>query len=107
MPTYTWIALGIFVAGLVLGTIWVAINGLRAWRRGRPSLKRMTASSGEITARAIGLEQRASALEPKLAALQTVVGRLSGSLASAGILLGAVKEAKTAFDRVRWFIPGA
>jgi hypothetical protein len=107
MPFYTWIALGIFVAGLVLGTIWVAINALRAWRRGRPSLRRMTASSDELTARAIGLEQRMSALEPKMAALQTDVGRLSGSLARAGVLLAAVREAKTAFDRVRWFVPGA
>ena len=107
MPTYTWIALGIFLAGLILGSIWAAINALRAWRRGRPSLKRMTASADELTARATRLETRVSALEPKLAALQTDVGRLSGSLARAGVLLGAAREAKTAFDRVRWFIPGA
>ena len=107
MPTYTWIALWIFLAGLVLGTVWVAINGLRAWRRGKPSFRRLTAASDQLTARAIGLEQRMSTLQPKMAALQTDVGRLSGSLARAGVLFGAVKEAKTAFDRVRLFIPGA
>ena len=106
MPTYAWIALGIFVTGLVLGTIWVAINALRAWRRARPSLKRMTASADELTARATGLETRISALETKTAALQNDVGRLSGSLARAGVLLGAVREAKTALDRLRLFIPG-
>ncbi len=106
MPTYAWISLGIFVAGLVLGSIWVAINGLRAWRRGRPSLKRMTASSAELTTRTTQLERRIAALEQKSSALQRDVGRLSGSLARAGVLLGAVSEAKTAFSRVRAFIPG-
>jgi hypothetical protein len=105
MPLYTWIALGIFVAGLVLGTIWVAINALRAWRRGRPSLRRMTATSDELTARAIGLERRMATLQTKTAALQSDAARLSGSLGRAAVLLGAVNEAKTAFDRIRLFMP--
>lgn len=107
MPTYAWIALVFFLAALVLGTVWVAINGLRAWRRGRPSLKRMTATSAELTARATQVEQRMAVLEQKTGALQRDVGRLSGSLARAGVLLGAVREAKTAFDRIRLFVPGA
>lgn len=105
MPTYTWIALVIFVTGLVLGTIWVAINGFRAWRRGRPSLRRMNATSAELTARAIGLEQRLATLQTKTAALQSDAARLSGSLGRAAVLLGAVNEAKTAFDRIRLFMP--
>jgi hypothetical protein len=107
VPTYTWISLWVFLAVLVLGTVWVTINGLRAWRRGRPSLKRMTATSAELNARAMGLEQRLAVLETKTGALQRDVGRLSGSLARANVLFGAVKEAKTAFDRTRLFIPGA
>jgi hypothetical protein len=105
VPTYTWIALGIFLAGLVLGSIWVAIKALGAWRRGRPSLKRITATAADLTTRTTQLEQRIAALAQKEGALQRDVGRLSGSLARAGILLGAVKEARIAFDRVRAFIP--
>ena len=44
MPAFVWIALGVFVC-LLAGTVWAVVNGLRAWRRARPAIERMTTQS--------------------------------------------------------------
>jgi hypothetical protein len=105
VPSYVWIALTVFVAGLVLGTVWLTANGLRFWRRGLPAAKRITASSNMLTKRTAELERRLTRLEPKIAELQRDSNRLALALARARVQLGVVLEAKTMVDRLRFFIP--
>jgi hypothetical protein len=104
MPAYVLIALGVFLLCLVGGSIWAVVNGLRAWRRGRPALRRMNEASASLTGRSTELERRLSALEPKTSQLQRDVGRLQRSVSRARVLFGAVHEARTALRLARIFV---
>jgi hypothetical protein len=95
VPLYVWIALGIFVAGFVLGLVWCTIRFVAFWRHGRPGLKRMIAAADAMQARTTALEQRMAILE----------GRLKIAAARARVLLSAVQDAKTLVDRVAVFFP--
>ena len=103
MPAYVWIALGVFVVCLVAGTVWAGVNGLRAWRRGRPALRRMNDASASLNGRSSELERRLATLEPKTSQLQRDVARLQRSVARFRVLFGAVHEAKTAYRFARFF----
>jgi hypothetical protein len=105
VPAFVWIALGVFVLCLVGGAIYALVNGLRAWRRGRPALERMKAESAALTERSTALERRLATLEPKTAQLQREVARLSRALARARLLLGAVHEVNTVYRVARFLIP--
>jgi hypothetical protein len=105
MPAFVWIALGVFVLCLAGGTVWALLNGLRAWRRGRPALKRMNTESAALTERSTALERRLATLEPKTAQLQRDMARLSRALARARLLLGAVNEVHTVYRVARFFVP--
>jgi hypothetical protein len=103
VPSYVWIALGVFVLCLVAGTVWATINALRAWRRGRPALRRMAVASELLAELAAVVEHRIATLEPKTAQLQRDVARLSRSAARARVLFGSVKEVRTAYRVARFF----
>ncbi|MET0939672.1 MAG: hypothetical protein ABWY51_10665 [Gaiellaceae bacterium] len=105
MPAYVWIALGIFVVCLVAGTVWAVVNGLRAWRRGRPALRRMNDASALLNGRSTDLERRLALLAPKTSRLQRDVARLQRSIARARVLFGAVGEVKTVYRLARFFTP--
>jgi cell division protein FtsB len=105
VPLYVWIALVIFVAGLVLGLVWCTIRFVAFWRHGRPALKRMLAEADAMQARTTALEQRMAMLEERRAALEREAGRLKIAVARARVLLGAVQDAKTLVDRVAVFFP--
>jgi hypothetical protein len=105
VPLYAWIALAIFVAGLLAGCTWAGIKGYRFWRHGWPRLKEMQSAAEELSVATEELERRMAALEQKTAQLQHDTERLTVSLARARILLGAVEEAKEVLDRVRMFVP--
>jgi hypothetical protein len=105
VPTFVWIALGVFVLCLVGGMIFALVNGLRVWRRARPALKRINAESAALNERSTELERRLAALEPKTSQLQRDVGRLHRSVARVRVLFGAVHEAKTAYRVARFFTP--
>ena len=103
MPLYVWIALGVFVVCLVAGGIWAAVNGLRAWKRGRPSLERMNVASAGLSEKSLRVQRRLERIEPKTTRLEHDVARLSRSVAKARILLGSVKEVRTAYRVARFF----
>lgn len=95
MPAYTWISLAFFVLALAGGAVWAGINGLRVWRRGRPAIARMRASSTTLSARSAELERRLAELEPKVAQLQRDGERLARSIAFARRQWGVIREAKS------------
>jgi hypothetical protein len=105
VPAYVWIALGVFVLCLVGGSIWAAVNGLGAWRRGRPALRRMNDASASLKGRSTELERRLATLEPKTSRLQRDAAGLQRSVAQARVLLGAIKEARTVYRVARCFTP--
>jgi hypothetical protein len=103
MPEYVWIALAVFVVCLITGTVWAVVNGLRAWRRGRPALRRMTDASASLNVQSSELERRLATLEPKTSQLQDDVARLQRSVARIRVLFGGVQGAKTAYRFARFF----
>ena len=103
MPVYVWIALGVFVVCLVAGSVWAGVQGYHAWRNGRPALARMKAASTALSVQSAFVQQRLERLEPKTARLEHDAARLSRSLAQARILLGSVRELRTAYRVARFF----
>lgn len=103
MPSYVWISLGVFVVCLVTGAIWAGVNARRAWRRGRPAVRRMAIASELLAELAAVVEHRIATLQPKTAQLQRDRARLSRSVARARVLLGSVKEVRTAVRVARFF----
>ena len=76
MPAFVWIALGVFGLCLLAGGIWATVNALRAWRRGLPAYRRLTAASASMSGRSTELERRLATLEPKTSQLRRDVARL-------------------------------
>ena len=105
MPAFVWIALGIFLLCLVCGSVWAVVNGLRAWRQGRPAYRRMNEASASLNGRSSELERRLATLEPKTSQLQRDVARLQRSVARVRVLFGGVHGAKTAYRFARFFTP--
>ncbi len=103
MPLYVWISLGVFAVCLVAGAIWTTVNGLRAWKRGRPALERMNVASAGLSEKSIRVQQRLEKIEPTTTRFEHDVARLSRSVAKARILLGSVKEVRTAYRVARFF----
>ena len=103
MPSYVWIALGVFVVCLVTGAIWAAVNARRAWRDARPALARVNESSAALSVQSMRVQRRLETLEPKTAQLQRDVARLSRSATRARALFGSVKEVRTAYRVARFF----
>jgi hypothetical protein len=107
VPLYVWIALGIFLIGLVGGLIWAGVRGRSAWTRARPAVRRMTAASNELTVRTTALEQRMARLELKATELQRDAERLGISVARARVLFRAASDAKRLLDGALAFVPRA
>ncbi len=107
MPLYVWIALGVFLIGLVAGLIWAAARGRTAWTRARPAVKRMTAASNDLTARTTVLERRLARLELKATELQRDTERLGISVARARVLMRALSDARRLVDDALAFAPRA
>jgi hypothetical protein len=105
VPAYVWIALAVFVVCLGAGTVWAVVNGLRAWRRGRPALRRMNDAAASLNGRSSELERRLATLEPKTSQLERDVARLQRSVARVRVLFGGVHGAKTAYRFARFFTP--
>jgi hypothetical protein len=103
VPLYVWIALGVFVACLLAGTIWAAVNARRAWRDARPAFERMNVASTRLSEESLRVQRRLETIEPKTARLQRDVARLSRAAAQTRILLGSVKEVRTAYRVARFF----
>jgi hypothetical protein len=105
VPAFVWIALAVFCLCLLGGATWALVNGLRAWRRARPALKRMRSESAALSWRSTALERRLAALEPKTAQLQRDIARLSRTVARARLLLGAVHEIQTVYRVAKFLMP--
>ncbi len=101
-----WIALAVFVLCLVGGCLLVARKGLATWRqlgrvRGQfgSELERIADATAVIS---VQLDRAHESSERLVEARQ----RLAESRARLGTQLGAVREARTAVDRLLWFLPG-
>jgi hypothetical protein len=103
VPSYVWIALGVFVVCVVAGSIWAGVKGYRAWRNARPALERMNVASARLSEQSLRVQRRIETIEPKTARLQTDAARLSRHVTQARILLGSVKELRAAYRVARFF----
>jgi hypothetical protein len=101
-----WIALAVFVVGLIAGLVFAVFRGFRLWRHA----KRTGATFGQETERiarvadeiAVQLE-RANASSARLTEATT---RLRSSAARLQVQRAAVIEARAALARTFWFLPG-
>ena len=105
MPSYVWISLAFFLLTLLGGGTWSGINARRAWTRGLPAFRRVTAASASLDGRTAELERRVTALGPKIEQMQHDTARLSGAVGRARVLFGAVHELRTVYRVVRLFGP--
>jgi hypothetical protein len=105
VPIAVWATLAFFLAVLVVGTIWVAVSGLQAWRRTRRILPRLLARVDELQAKATVLERRAAELSGDSEVLQLNAAHLSGSIARLKILMAALQEVRLRVAFVRMFLP--
>jgi hypothetical protein len=100
-----WASLGFFVAVLIGGTIWVAVNGLHAWRRAGRVPGRLLGQISELSAGAAVLEQRAAALGSEGAILQRNVAELSADIERTRTIVAATEDARNAIAFARLFLP--
>jgi hypothetical protein len=105
VPTYDWIALGVFAAAFLGGCGYAGVYGWRAWKHARPRLRRMTEASEALNARSAELERRLAEIERKRALLETDVARLQRAVAQAKVMLGPVLEARRGLGLLRAFVP--
>jgi hypothetical protein len=105
VPAYTWISLAFFFVAFAAGALWAGVNARRAWRRGKPALARMQASSTTLSARSTELEHRLAELEPKAADLQRDAERLARSVAFARLQWSVIRETKGVLAFASLFVP--
>jgi len=105
VPGFVWIALAVFLAGFAGGLAWAGGQALRAWWRGKASVRRVAAEARGLSQQATELGKRADELGRSGSDLASALDRLSRSLARARLLLDAAEEAKLVADRVRWLVP--
>jgi hypothetical protein len=63
----------------------------------------MSEASASLSGRSTELERRLTTLQPKVAQLQRDRARLTRAVAQFQVLLGSVKEARTAYRVARYF----
>jgi type VI protein secretion system component VasK len=101
-----WIALGVFVVGLVAGLVFAVVRGIVMWRR----MKRMSGELGpeveRISRVAEEIQQQLERANASATELTAATERLRLSVARLQIQLAAVHEARTRLARTFWFVPG-
>lgn len=100
-----WAALGLFLAVLVAGTAWVAVNAVRAWRVVRASAGRAYVQVDELQTRVALIERRVDRVTQQTGALQGRIGTFSTTMAQARVLLEAWAEVRSVTDAVRRLVP--
>ena len=101
-----WLALLVFLAGLLGGLAYAVLRALALWRQ----LKRTGRSLGDEAARITELAGRIQAHLDKASAasgrLSDASQRLAVSRATLDVQLQAIREARHTIRRLLWFVPG-
>jgi len=106
MPLYVWIALAVFLFGLVGGFCLAGVRGLETWRLFRRFRRRFDEGSAGMLGRLEALERRIEHASETAERLDRAMVDLKRTLAKAQVLVSAAGEAKDLVDRVRSVVPG-
>jgi hypothetical protein len=100
VPWWTWLALGVFVAGAGGGLAVLAAATWRAYRRGLATLRQGEGAAADLLARLAELERRVDRAAETSAELEVRLAGLRRSLARLSVLVGAVADVRTSVRRV-------
>jgi hypothetical protein len=100
-----WIALAVFLAGVVCGLAYAVVRGLAAWRQVKRTGRTFTAETARIAAKTEEIETHLDRAHISVARLQEASGRLDVSRARLDVQLKALREARDAVRRTFWFLP--
>jgi hypothetical protein len=105
MSTAVWAALGFLCFAVAAGLGWVVYQLLQAWRMLRGLPGGMLGQVAEVTRGLAEVQERVATVEKQVGDLQERIEGLSVSLARARVLMGAVKEVRSAVTSARSFLP--
>ena len=101
-----WIALAVFLVGLVGGLVLVAVRGFRLWREGKRVGGLITAETERIARVADEIAVHLDRANASTATLAEAAERLRVSAIRLQVQRAAVVEARAALARTFWFLPG-
>ena len=105
MDTAFWAALGVFVAAIVLGGVFVGVRGWRAWQACVSLALVGTAGADLLQGRALLTAERAERVNARVEELVQALARLERSRARGRVLAGAVREMLDVVRAVVAFVP--
>ena len=102
-----WIALAIYLAGLVAGLVYVVFRGLALWRQVKRTGGAFGTESARIAEASEQIQEHLDRAGASSARLGAVSARLGVSRATLDVQLQAIREARHTVRRLLWFLPGS
>ena len=100
-----WLALGIALVGLVAGTAYAVVHGLRAWRNLKATGSRISGQLDQVAEATAEIETHLDRASASSARLSTALERLALSRARLDVLRAALNEARATVTRAVPFLP--
>src|SRR2546423_4660803 len=100
-----WVALGLSLAVVLAALAFAVTRGLGAWRTYKQFRRRVVDGQAELLRRAAAIERRMGAANESAIPLQRAQAELQDSLATAGVLSGAVGEGRATVGRLTGLVP--
>ena len=101
-----WIALAVFLVGLLGGLAYAILRGIALWRNVKRTGRAFSAESARIADVSAGIQEHLDRAEASSALLRDAATRLAVSRARLDVQLQAIREARYTVRRVLWFLPG-
>jgi CHASE1-domain containing sensor protein len=102
-----WIALAVFLVGLLGGLAYAILRGIALWRHVKQTSRAFSAESARIADVSARIQEHLDRAEASSALLREAATRLSVSRARLDVQLQAIREARYTVRRLLWFLPGA
>jgi hypothetical protein len=102
-----WIALAVFLVGLLAGLVYAVLRGIALWRTVKRTGRAFSAESARIADVSARIQEHLDRAEASSARLREAATRLAVSRARLDVQLRAIREARYTVRRLLWFLPGA
>jgi hypothetical protein len=100
-----WLSLAVALAGIVAGTTYVVVCGLRAWRNMKATGSRISGKLDEVAEATAEIETHLERASASSARLTVALDQLARSRARLNVLRAALAEARTTVTRAVPFLP--
>jgi hypothetical protein len=102
-----WIALAVFLVGLLGGLAYAIVRGIVLWRSLKSTGRAFSAESARIADVSARIQEHLDRADASNELLREAAERLAVSRARLEVQLKAVREARYTVRRLLWFLPGA